>query len=86
MRCAILVTALMWALQLPVALAAQGSALTVTGALVADGSGGPLRRVEVRVVDGVIAEVGEVRPRAGDRVIDGGGLVLAPGFIDAHGA
>lgn len=84
MRCAILVAALVLALQLAAESAAQGAALTVTGAQVADGSGGPLRRVDVRVVDGVIAEIGEIGPRAGDRVIDGSGLVLAPGFIDAH--
>lgn len=84
MRCAILAAALVLAPWLPAAAAAQDTALTVTGAQVADGLGGPLRRVDVRVVDGVIVEVGEIRPRPGDRVIDGGGLVLAPGFIDAH--
>lgn len=83
MRFALLVAALVLPPWMPAA-AAQGAALTVTGALVADGSGGPLRRVDVRVVDGVIAEIGEIRPRAGDRVIEGAGLVLAPGFIDAH--
>lgn len=84
-RRAILVAALvLLAPWTPAAPAAQGEALTVTGAQVADGSGGPLRRVNVRAVGGVIAEVGGLRPRDGDRVIDGTGLVLAPGFIDAH--
>lgn len=84
MSYAALIGALILALQMPAAPAAQVEALTVTGAQVADGRGGPLRRVNVRAVGGVITEVGEVRPRAGDRVIDGTGLVLAPGFIDAH--
>jgi N-acyl-D-amino-acid deacylase len=79
-----LVAALVLALSVPVAPAAQGPALTVVGSQVADGRGGPLRRVNVRVVGGAIAEVGEISPRAGDQVIDGSGLVLAPGFIDAH--
>jgi len=85
-RCAILVAALTLVLApwMPAIASAQGVALTVTGALVADGSGGPLRRVDVRVVNGVITEVAAIRPRDGDRVIDGSGLVLAPGFIDAH--
>lgn len=68
----------------PAEPAAQGDALMVTGALVADGSGAPLRRVSVRAVGGVITDVGDVRPRESDRVVDGSGLVLAPGFIDAH--
>jgi N-acyl-D-amino-acid deacylase len=81
---AVLVGALLLALRMPAVPAAQGEALAVTGAQVADGSGGPLRRVNVRAVGGVITEVGDLRPRDGDRVIDGTGLVLAPGFIDAH--
>ncbi len=84
MKYAVLVGALLLALRMPAAPAAQGEALAVTGAQVADGSGGPLRRVNVRAVGGVITEVGDLRPRDGDRVIDGTGLVLAPGFIDAH--
>ncbi|MDP3719236.1 MAG: D-aminoacylase [Acidobacteriota bacterium] len=84
MKYAVLTGALILALQVPAAPAAQGEALTITGAQVADGSGGPLRRVNVRAVGGVITEVGDLRPRDGDRVIDGTGLVLAPGFIDAH--
>jgi N-acyl-D-amino-acid deacylase len=84
MRTALVVAALVLASWRPASVAAQGAALTITGAQVADGSGGPLRRVDVRVVDGVIAEVGAIRPRDGERVIDGSGLVLAPGFIDAH--
>ena len=84
MKYGLLSAALLLGLRLTAAPASQGEALTVTGAQVADGTGGPLRRVNVRAVSGVITEVGEIRPRDGDRVIDGSGLVLAPGFIDAH--
>jgi N-acyl-D-amino-acid deacylase len=35
------------------------------------------------VGDSIVA-VGEVDPAPGDSVVDGGGLVLAPGFIDTH--
>ena len=38
----------------------------------------------VRVEGGTIAAVGELEPLAGERMIDGGGQVLAPGFIDTH--
>ncbi len=56
----------------------------IAGAQVADGTGGPLSRVDVRVVGDTIAQVGAVTPRPGDAVINGAGLVLAPGFVDAH--
>jgi len=38
----------------------------------------------VRVTDGVIAAVGDIEVCEGEGVIDGGGQVLAPGFIDTH--
>jgi N-acyl-D-amino-acid deacylase len=59
-------------------------ACTILGAQVADGTGAPLRRANVRIVGDTIRDVGSFDPRAGDRLIDGAGLVLAPGFIDIH--
>lgn len=61
----------------------QPSTLIVNATIV-DGTGSPARRGAVRVVDDRIAEVGELTPRPGDRTVDAGGLVLAPGFIDTH--
>ncbi len=41
--------------------------------------------VGVRVEDGRILAVGrEVRPAAGDRIVDADGLTLLPGFVDIH--
>ena len=60
------------------------SGTVITNALVIDGSGSPGRRMSVRVVGDRIAAVGEFQPRAGENVVDAGGLVLAPGFIDTH--
>ncbi len=62
----------------------QTSSWTIVGAQVADGSGGPLRRADVRIEGDTIREVGTIVPSAADRVLDVTGLVLAPGFIDAH--
>jgi N-acyl-D-amino-acid deacylase len=59
-------------------------AWTIVGADLADGSGAPLRIANVRMVGDRIAGVGGVRPQAGDTVVDGKGLVVAPGFIDIH--
>ena len=57
--------------------------LLITGALVIDPNGE--RRVDVRVVDGVVAEVADgLDVVDGDDVIDASGLVLAPGFVDLH--
>lgn len=58
--------------------------VVIVNARVIDGSGGPSRSVNVRVVGERIAAVGNFAPPAGDTVVDAGGLVLAPGFIDAH--
>jgi N-acyl-D-amino-acid deacylase len=56
----------------------------IMGANVADGTGKPLVAQDVRVSSDRIFEVGKLTPSAGERVVDGKGLVLAPGFIDVH--
>lgn len=58
--------------------------IVIVNARVIDGSGGPSRNVSVRIVGERIAAVGDFEPPAGDTVVNAGGLVLAPGFIDAH--
>jgi N-acyl-D-amino-acid deacylase len=64
--------------------ARQEPSFIITGARVADGSGSTLAAASVRVAGDTIADVGDIRPRDGERVVDGTGLVLAPGFIDIH--
>jgi N-acyl-D-amino-acid deacylase len=64
-------------------LAADRS-LLIRGAQVADGSGGPLFRRDVRIQGDRIEAVGKLSPVPGETVVDGRGLVLAPGFIDVH--
>ena len=56
----------------------------VVNARVIDGSGGPSRDVNVRIEGDRIAAVGDFEPSTADTVVDAGGLVLAPGFIDVH--
>jgi N-acyl-D-amino-acid deacylase len=63
---------------------AADRATTIVGADLADGTGGPLRRADVRFVNDRIVAVGSVKPQSGDLVIDGKGLIVAPGFIDIH--
>jgi N-acyl-D-amino-acid deacylase len=60
-------------------------AILFEDALVADGTGNPLWRGDVRVEGGRIAAVAvRVGRRRGDRVVSARGRVIAPGFIDLH--
>jgi len=57
----------------------------IVGALVYDGEGGPPQHADVHVVDGGIERVAPASDQhPGSTVIDGNGLALAPGFVDAH--
>ena len=59
--------------------------ILIRNAQLIDGRGSPARRADVRVVGDSIAAVADrLEPRAGERVIDAAGRVLAPGFIDMH--
>ena len=57
--------------------------VVVRGATVVDGTGAPPRRADVGVRARRIVAVGEVDEEA-RRVVDAGGLVVAPGFVDIH--
>ena len=56
----------------------------VRGATVYDGTGGPARVCDVGVSDGRISGVGDLGAARPGTSIAGGGLALAPGFIDVH--
>ena len=60
------------------------AALLILNAQVADGTGAPLRKANVRIALSHIVGVGELQPEQGETTIDAHGLVLAPGFIDIH--
>ena len=55
----------------------------IKNGVVIDGSGMPGFRGDVAVKDGKIAEIGKLSGAA-DQVVDAGGQVIAPGFIDNH--
>jgi N-acyl-D-amino-acid deacylase len=67
-------------------LAAMGADfdLLIRNARVVDGAGNPWFRSDVGVTGGRIAAGGRLGGRSAARVIDAGGRVLAPGFIDVH--
>lgn len=76
-------TAIALGLSLLMSSTALASTLIV-GARVVDGTGAPARAVSVRLDGDRIVAVGKLARKPGDTVVDAAGLVLAPGFIDAH--
>ena len=58
--------------------------LIIRSARIADGTGNPMYHADVAVKDGKIAKIGYNLRGDANRVIDGTGKVLAPGFLDAH--
>ncbi len=60
------------------------SSMLITNAVIVDGSGIESGRGDVRIDGDVIVAVGELQAIPGEAVLDANGLVLAPGFIDAH--
>ena len=58
--------------------------LVIRNATVIDGTKAPRFRADVAIANGRIAAVGTDIPRNGAREIDATGLIVAPGFIDAH--
>jgi dihydroorotase len=41
-------------------------------------------RADIRLRDGLVREIGRLRPEGGERVVDVDGLLVAPGLIDIH--
>lgn len=58
--------------------------ILIRKARIADGTGNPMYHADVAVKDGKIARIGYNLSDDAEKVIDGTGKVLAPGFIDAH--
>ena len=56
----------------------------ITNVNLIDGTGATPRKANLRIVDNRISDIGNLQAFANETVIDGNGLVLAPGFIDSH--
>src|SRR5215472_1461585 len=57
--------------------------LIIRGGTVVDVTGTPGYQADVAIAQGRIVEVGTIRDGA-ERVIDGSGLTVTPGFVDPH--
>jgi N-acyl-D-aspartate/D-glutamate deacylase/CubicO group peptidase (beta-lactamase class C family) len=56
----------------------------ITNVQLIDGTGSPARKASVRIESNQIIAVGNLTPFTNEKIIDGEGKVLAPGFIDSH--
>jgi N-acyl-D-aspartate/D-glutamate deacylase len=61
----------------------ENSSLIINVQLI-DGTGTPSRKACVRFLGNKILEVGDLKALKDEMVINGNGLILAPGFIDSH--
>lgn len=58
--------------------------ILIQGGNLVDGTGAPGRPADVRIRGTKIVEIGKLRPLDDELVISAKGLVVCPGFIDAH--
>lgn len=58
--------------------------LLIRNAEVIDGTGGPSFRGDIAISEGRIAAVGQLGDHAATRVLDAGGMIVAPGHITQH--
>lgn len=66
------------------ALVVSSPSTLIRGGTLIDGTGAQPRIADVRITGDLVSEIGNLAPKPGERVIDAKGLVIAPGFIDAH--
>lgn len=66
------------------ALGSSSKGMLIENALIADGTGADMFNGDVRVRDGKIIAIGDLAGQPGEHIVDAGGKVLAPGFIDTH--
>jgi N-acyl-D-amino-acid deacylase len=58
--------------------------VVIRGGMVIDGTRMPRYRADLGIKDGRIAKIGNLKAHQGSKVIDAGGLNVAPGFVDLH--
>ena len=61
-----------------------GDTTLIDNVLIVDGSGDPGYQGGVRIRGDRILALGDLETIDGEKVFDGAGLILAPGFIDTH--
>ncbi|HEX4951331.1 MAG TPA: D-aminoacylase [Blastocatellia bacterium] len=67
-----------------VPVAAQTTSTLIIKGKVIDGTGAKAKGVALRLVGDTVTEIGNLKPKPNERVIDARNLIIAPGFIDIH--
>lgn len=75
---------LVWTLVLVSFVSAQTNSFVIKNATIIDGTGKAAFRGDVRVKGDKIVKIGSIKAKTGETVLDAGGRILAPGFIDIH--
>ncbi len=60
------------------------ASLLIQGGIIIDGTGAPRFMADIRITGETISEIGKLIPRKGEQIVSAKGLIVAPGFIDAH--
>lgn len=63
---------------------AQPTSILIINGNVIDGTGAKAKGVDLRIVGDQIVEIGKLKPKPNEQVIDARNLIVAPGFIDIH--
>jgi N-acyl-D-amino-acid deacylase len=71
-------------LLLPAAEPAVPADYVIRGALLVDGTGTPAQKGDLAIKGDRIVAVGKVAVAGKAKILDGSGLIIAPGFIDLH--
>jgi imidazolonepropionase-like amidohydrolase len=56
----------------------------IKGGSVIDGTGAPPSELDVRIIDGKITQIGDLKTKKKARVIEANGLTVMPGLIEGH--
>src|SRR6266852_5515192 len=58
--------------------------VVIRGGMVIDGTRMPRYRADVGIKDGKVAKIGNLKAHQAKKVVDAGGMLVAPGFVDLH--
>ena len=58
--------------------------IIITGGTIVDGTRTPRYVSDIGIKDGKIAQIGGLKGKTADRVLDAAGRIVAPGFVDLH--
>src|SRR5947207_7028742 len=58
--------------------------IIIKGGTIVDGTRTPRYVSDLAIKDGKIAQIGGLKEKAADRILDAAGRIVAPGFVDLH--